>query len=220
VSEGHPVTEPTNNIYHFYYENSAFYSMNGNKIASVDMLPIRPEQCDLVYDGHQVGVRSWIWDAAIGGDGRPVAAYARFPSNDRHNYRYVRWSGSQWVDRQITDGGGWFPQTPLGQREREPYYSGGVVLDHSDPRFVFLSKPVNGTFQIQRWFTRNHGDHWSASTFAQPQGYAAVRPVVARGTRDGASFVLWLDLKRYALYTDFLGAIRGHWDVGLRPREP
>ncbi|MBA3725761.1 MAG: BNR-4 repeat-containing protein [Armatimonadetes bacterium] len=212
ATDGHPSSEPTNSVYHFYYEMGAFYRADGTQIATVQTLPVRPENCDLVYDGRVENIRAWIWDVAVSDDGYPVAVYARLPERNHHEYYYARWDGSRWTDRKITDGGGWFPQTTPGTIESEPYYSGGVVLDHSDPRIVVLSKPNGGRFEIQRWVTNDYGDTWSSSTLAVPSGYAAVRPVVARGQSNSASYVLWMDLQRYSHWTNYFGSIKGLWD--------
>ncbi|MGI8924192.1 MAG: BNR-4 repeat-containing protein [Fimbriimonadales bacterium] len=221
ATDGHPISEPTNSVYHFYYEMGAFFRADGTQIATIHTLPVRPENCDLVYDGRLERVRAWIWDLAIGADGFPVAVYTRLPERSRHEYYYARWDGSSWTDRKITDAGGWFPQTGPGTIESEPYYSGGLVLDHSDTSVAYLSKPNDGRFEIQRWITDDYGDTWSSSTLAVPAGYAAVRPMVARGQSNDSSYVLWMDLQRYSHWTDYLGSIKGLWDDrGTLSRRP
>ena len=36
---------------------------NGENIANLDQLPIKPQETDLVYDG--LNGRAWIWDIAL-----------------------------------------------------------------------------------------------------------------------------------------------------------
>ena len=202
ATDGHPRNEPTNSVYHFYYEAGAFYRMDGTQIATLDTLPVRPEDADVVYDGEAEGVRAWVWDLALDEEGAPVAVYAKLPREDSHEYRYARWNGSGWVDRKIVDAGGWFPETPEGEPEPEPHYSGGVVLDHDAPSSVFLSRPIDGTFQIEHWTTPDGGDSWSSRRLTDG-AENSVRPVVARGRWSGGAAVLWMDNRTYVHYLNY-----------------
>ena len=76
-----------------------------------------------------------------------MIVYARFPEgkNDRdHRYHYVRWSKTfgHWSDTQLIAAGPWFPQTLKGKTEKEPHYSAGINLDHSNPNRLVLSRYV------------------------------------------------------------------------------
>jgi len=207
ATDGHPRNEPTNSVYHFYYERGAFYRMDGTQIATIDTLPVRPKDCDVVYDGKAEGIRAWVWDLALDEEGAPVAVYTRLPQEDSHEYRYARWNGRRWLDHKIVEAGGWFPETPEGETEPEPHYSGGVVLDHDAPSSVYLSRPINGTFQIERWTTRDGGDSWSSRRLTDT-AENSVRPVVARGRWSGGAVVLWMDNRKYVHYLDFDSKIR------------
>jgi hypothetical protein len=62
----------------------------------------------------------------------------------------------------------------------EPYYSGGVVLDHEDPSIVYLSRQTGGGgYDIEKWITPDGGRTWEshAITSASTRN---VRPVVPR----------------------------------------
>lgn len=209
-TDGHPRNEPTNSIYYMRYEHGAFRNASGEEIADVRHVPIQPEQADVVYDGKSEGVRAWIWDVAQDAKGNPVITYSRLPSEGAHFYRYAHWNGRRWVDRPITPGGKWFPQTPEGTREPEPHYSGGVVLDHHDPRFVYVSRPVGERFEIERWFSSDGGDTWSHVALTSNSDSDNVRPVVIRGDRPEGSGpnALWMNSLRYRHYTDFAGTIQ------------
>lgn len=208
-TDGHPRNEPANSIYYARYENGAFHRVDGSVLANLEGLPFRPSDADVVYDGRAEGVRAWIWDVADEG-GNPVVVYARLPSEDRHLYRYARWNGRRWVDRPITEGGKWFPTTAEGKTEREPHYSGGVVLDPNDTRFVYLSRPVDGRFEIERWFTPDGGDSWSHVAITGNSKHDSVRPVVPRGQRPPSGPVaVWMNANRYVHYTDFASTLQG-----------
>lgn len=218
-TDGHPRDEATNSIYYLRYEKGAFRDVRGEKIANLNQLPIRPDHADVVYDGKAERVRSWIWDVAEDAKGNPVITYTRLRSETEHDYRYAFWNGKRWVDRPIVFGGQWFPQTEEGKKESEPHYSGGLVLDHSDPRFVYLSRPINGRFEIERWLTNDGGDTWSHVAITGESKHDSVRPYVVRGDRPQGvgPTALWMNLNKYVHYTNYQGTIqaadegRGPW---------
>ncbi len=223
-TDGHPRNEPTNSIYYVRYENGAFRRANGQSVATINQLPFRPNAADVVYDGRAEGVRAWIWDVAQDKKGNPVVVYARLPKEDEHLYRYAWWNGRRWVDRAIVAGGKWFPNTPAGKTEPEPHYSGGLCLDPDDPRFVYLSRPVNGRFEIERWFTDDGGDTWSHVAITGASKHDSVRPFVARGERPKVGpQALWVNASRYVHYTDYTSTQqaadedRGPWNPA-KPR--
>lgn len=205
---GHPRNEPTNSIFYAQYQNGAFRTVDGDPIASLEKLPFQPEQADVVYDGKEENVRSWIWDVTEGEDGNPIIVYARLPKEDHHEYRYVHWNGRRWVDRPVVAAGKWFPQTPTGKTEPEPHYSGGISLDHNDPRFVYLSRQVNGQFEIERWFTPDHGDHWSHVALTGNSKSMNIRPFVLRNGKDADLKVMWMHPTSYIHYTNFNASLQ------------
>ena len=219
-TDGHPRNEPANSIYYAKYENGALRTINGNVIAGLNRLPIRPDQADVVYDGKAEGARAWIWDVATTQTSSPVIVYSRLPSEDKHVYRYATWNGRRWVDRHIVDAGKWFPQTPEGQREREPHYSGGVTIDPNDPRVVYLSRPIEGRFEIERWFTPDGGDTWSHVAITGNSKHDSIRPFVVRGNRPVTGpAVVWVNASKYIHYTDYISTQqaadedRGPWSA-------
>ena len=149
----------------------------------------------------------WSLHTAIRKPSPAAQCYSRLPREDSHEYRYAHWNGHRWVDRKIVEAGGWFPETPEGQNEPEPHYSGGVVLDHDAPSFVYLSRPIDGTFQIERWATQDGGDSWSSRRLTD-SAENSVRPVVARGAWSGGTPVLWMDNRSYVHYLDYDAKIR------------
>jgi hypothetical protein len=209
-TDGHPRNEKTNSIYYAAYDRGAFHRADGKKIVAIDALPFQPRQADCVYDGRQTGVRAWIWDVAVDADGRPVIVYARLPAESDHRYHYARWTGKRWDDHELCAAGGWFPTTAAGKREREPHYSGGVVLDHDDPTVVYLSRPIDGVFEIERWSTADGGETWSHASITSGSKHHNVRPVVVRGHASRPGFrVAWMELAGgYEHYTRFHAAIR------------
>jgi hypothetical protein len=187
-TDGHPRDEPQNSIYYLRYEGGRFYRANGTLVGRSDDLPVQHRDSDVVYDGRLTGVRAWVWDIAVDEEGRPAIAYTRLPAESDHRYHYARWNGDAWQDVEVTPGGGWFPQTAEGEQEREPHYSGGMALDHADPSTLYVSRPVNGEFEIERWHTSDGGESWTSEPVTRDSVQPQVRPVVPRGG-DG---VMWM----------------------------
>ncbi|MCC7434660.1 MAG: glycoside hydrolase family 88 protein [Methanoregulaceae archaeon] len=208
-TDGHPRNEPTNSIYYLRYRGGSMRGADDRAVASMKQLPVRPDQADVVFDGRAEGIRAWIWDIAHDSSGRPIITYSRLPKEDTHEYRYAWWNGRRWVDRKIVAGGKWFPQTAANTTEREPHYSGGVVLDPNDPRFVYLSRPIGERFEVERWFTSDGGETWSHVALTGSSKHDSVRPFVVRGARpDGGPIALFMNVNRYVHYTDYQGTIQ------------
>jgi len=205
-TDDHPRDEPQNSIYYLRYENGSFFKADGSRIADLTSLPISPVNCDLVYNAKPTSVRSWLWDIALDKQSRPVIAYTRLPKETDHRYHYACWTGDRWLDTQMTPAGRWFPQTPAGQEETEPHYSAGLVLDHSNPSIVYLSRPINSVFEIEKWTTPDNGRTWAVNPITCDSKYFNVRPVVPRGY-SGGDLVLWMH-GQYIHYTNYQTDIR------------
>jgi hypothetical protein len=201
-TDGHPRNEPENSIYYLRYERGRFTKADGTPVGMMDSLPIRHSSCDLVYDGKATGVRSWVWDIALDADGRPCVAYTRLPEEWDHRYHYARWTGEVWNDREITQAGRWFPQTPQSTVEPEPHYSGGIVLNQSNPSIVYLSRQADSVFEIQKCVTEDLGDSWSLVPVAGQSRELNVRPVFPYGYTGTGEHLLWMS-GAYVHYTDY-----------------
>ena len=208
-TDGHPRNEGSNSVYYACYRGGAFYKADGTRICDLNGLPIRPEQADLVYDARKTGARAWIHTVAYDAEDRPVIAYTRHPSEQDHRYHYARWNGTSWHDTELCQAGKWFPQTPAGKTEREPHYSSGLALDPSNPSIVYLTRPVNGVRELEKWTTPDGGKTWAATAITKDSKHDNVRPYgVLNHAADGPS-VLWMNLHgHYTHYTDFLTSIR------------
>lgn len=212
-TDGHPRKEPANSIRYLRYEDGAMRRSDGTPLAKLDELPLETGAAEVVHDGSSELGRAWIWDVAEDAEGRPVIVYAALPARDDHRYRYARHDGEGWVTHPITAAGGWFPHTPEGAREGEPHYSGGVVLDHGDPRVVYLSREVDGRFEIERWRTEDGGASWTSEPLTRDSERDQVRPVAVRGPGERGCGergprVLWMSLERYRHYTDYRASLR------------
>ena len=206
-TDGHPRVEPQNSVYYMKYMNGKFYKADGTIIGSINSLPIRHTKSDRVYDGKSLNVRAWVWDIALDKRGNPVIAYTRLPKETDHRYHHVHWTGSSWADTELTKGGKWFPQTPGGVEEREQHYSGGISLSHSNPFLVYLSRSINGVFEIEKWMSKDHGVTWQTQPITMNSTHSNVRPVVPRGYDGNNDLVLWMN-GDYVHYTAYSTGIR------------
>lgn len=201
-TDGHPRKEPANSIYYAYYESGAFYRADGVLIKTMAGLPFAPSEADQVYDGADTTGLAWIWDIALDRDDRPVIVHSTHPAETDHRYRYARWTGERWASAEITKAGGWFPQTEAGKVEREPHYSGGIYLDHGDPSVVYLSRPVEGVFEIEQWITSDGGATWKTYPITSGSSRNNVRPFVPRGYAGQGPAVIWME-GEYIHYTRY-----------------
>ena len=207
-TDGHPNKEPTNSIYYLGYRDGAFFKANGEKVADFTNIPVTPTASDMVYDATETQEKAWVWDVAENEDGQPIISYVRFPDDSTHVYYYAAWNGEKWQNHKITEGGSWFPQTPEGVEEREPNYSGGVVLDHQNPSTVYLSREKKGVFEIERWTTNDQGQTWNSEAITQNSKLDNIRPFVVRNYKPEHDLrVLWMNIKHYQHYTDYEASI-------------
>ncbi len=201
-TNGHPRNVPTS-IYYAAYRDGWLWTAGGRRIARMGHGPISPSQADVVYNAHATGVRSWVWDVALGKGDHPVIVYATFPSNANHAYWYARFDGRRWVSHFLTYAG---PSISPDTIEYE--YSGGITLDHSDPSILYLSRKVGGSYQIERWVTSDGGARWRHSVVVRGGAVDNVRPVVPRG--GGPTSLLWLrgDYINYRSYRTEIAYLR------------
>ena len=167
-TDGHP-RETATSLYYARYAAGAWYRADGRRLPAP---PFAPADADLVYDVARHRDHAWVHDVAFGAAGHPRIVYAVFRSPTDHRYRHARWTGSTWDDRQLTPAGGF-----IDDDGKETQYSGGIVFDHSDPDTVYLSRPIDGQWEIER----RHGPAWTHTAVTAGSNEKNVRPVVARG---------------------------------------
>ncbi len=218
LTDGHPRNESENSIYYMYIKGGAFYRANGEMIRKVGTDPHQPRDMDVVYDGQVTGEKAWIWDIAEDAQGNPVLVYARFPNDTNHHYGYARWDGEQWINHTLVNSGSWFPETMEGEQEREPNYSGGIVLDQEDPSVVYLSVNRDSVFEIERWQTGNGGKSWKVEAITSGSTKDNVRPFAVRGAdQENPLQLLWMQNTRYMHY-QYPGMLKGVYDRPFNDR--
>ena len=204
-TDGHPVAEPMNSVYHMYYENGKFYQTSGQLIASIDQVPLEHSKVKKVYDGTATGIRAWISDISLDKNKKPVLVYTRYPSETDHRYHYAAWDGSKWNDEEMTPAGSSMAIVPAGEKNRELFYSGGISLDHQSPANVYLSRQVNGIFELEHW--RKRGDQWKVTPLTKGSEIHHMRPYVVAGNERNKPVLLWMT-GHYTHYTNFKTDLR------------
>ncbi|MBL3655178.1 BNR-4 repeat-containing protein [Fulvivirga sediminis] len=208
-TDGHPRDEPTNSVYYAYYESGAFFKADGEKIRDTTALPFEPKEADLVFRSNEKEGRAWIADIASDKKDQPVILYTKSPSENNHEYWYASYRKGKWQSYKICDSGKWFPQTPEGKREYEPHYFGGMSLHPDNSHVVYLSREINGIFEIERWETDDLGKSWSTESITKNSVKDNVRPYVPRGlSADEAEMVFWMENEKYIHYTNFKTSIK------------
>lgn len=203
-TDGHPNAEPLNSVYYCYYEKGAFWRADGSKIATIAQLPFHPSDASVIYKATPETGKAWIFDIVIDKKGRPVVAYTRYPTNQKHQYYYTVYDGKKWNDHHLIDSGKWFPQTLEGKKEREENYSGGLTIDPLDPAIVYFSHEINNVFEISKGKTKDLGKTWQITPVTRNSKLDNVRPVIPRYKKKGdQNVLLWMENQKYLHYTEF-----------------
>jgi len=208
-TDGHPRNEPTNSVYYAYYENGAFYKADEQQISTINTIPFEPKNASVVYTSNEIEGRAWIADIGQDEKGNPVILYTKSPSESNHEYWYARYSSTGWINKKLCNSGNWFPQTPVGKKEREPHYFGGMTIHPDNCNLLYLSRQINGVFEIERWETTDKGDSWDKESVTKNSTYDNVRPFIPRELSNGSSeIVLWMENQKYIHYTDYKTSIK------------
>ena len=211
-SDGNP-NELRTSIYYMAYRGGRLRGAGGGRIGRLGGAPIQPGDADVVYAGGESRPPAWAYDVGVDRDGMPVVLYATFPSSTDHRYNYARWNGTRWVSHQIT------PSGPTIEKVKgDQYYAGGMVLDSRNASVVYLSRQVEGSYQVERWVTRDGGKSWRSRPVTSGSG-GNYRPVSVRGPGFGKTYDLFWMHGRYDTWLDFGTSIRTR--LGRRPgRKP
>lgn len=111
----------------------------------------------------------------------------------------------------MCDSGKWFPQTQEGQVEKEPHYFGGLTVHPSNSNVVYLSRQINGVFEIERWETDDMGKSWNKQTITKNSTLDNVRPYIPRGLpKTSPEIVLWMENHKYIHFVNYNVAIK-YW---------
>lgn len=173
INDGHPNERATNSVYHFYYEDGAWFASGGANIGAPPF--IVSEELTMVFDGTTAQGTAWVWGIAINESRNPVIVYAVFPTPDDHRYRYARWTGQSWDNHEVTAAGG-------SLYTAEPCYSGGICIDPENVNVVYYARKINDVFQICKGVTTSGGATWIETQLTDGTNHC-FRPYVLWGLR-------------------------------------
>ena len=208
-TDGHPSEEPLNGVYYAYFKGGAFYSANGQKISSIENLPFEIKDASVVYAPETSQARAWISDIAQDNLSNPVILFTKSPNEKNHEYWYARYVDDTWVVHKICDSGKWFPKPRKDRDVIESYYFGNMTLHPDNVNVVYLSREIEGVFEIERWETNDLGETWQKESITSNSKYDNVRPFVPRGLKSTQDeILLWMENKKYRHFTNYKTAIK------------
>jgi hypothetical protein len=214
-TQGHPQSVTDTNIYYARYRAGKIERADGTQAGSLGT-PIAPADADVVFDE---AAEAWIHDIALDGAGRPVVVLASFPTTTDHRYHYARWTGSAWETHEIVAAGGSISSDGL-----QPYYSGGITLDHEDPSRVYLSRQMGSAWEVEVWTTSDGGASWVSQAVTSGSQAKNIRPISPRGLVPfGADLaVIWMrgTYDSYVLYDTSIGALLAEPPSAAPPASP
>jgi hypothetical protein len=207
---GHPTSSSIRDIRYCHIDttNGNVLKLDGTVLANLltaSGLPLAFTNLDLVYNPPAAeGTR--LFDIS---DGPNIEiAYATWTNTISTKYRYALYNGASWVHKDIVAAG-----TQFGY-EADVHYQGAMDFPDTTPGGqVVLSRETNQVWQVEKWFTADSGDTWTAHLYRSSTGTNKyVRPV-ALGT-NAPYPVLFFDVARYGTndvnsYTNFLANLRG-----------
>jgi hypothetical protein len=190
---GSPNVDSALKICHFYYSGGNYYKTDGTQISA--SLPLTVADITVVHTDTD---KVWVHDIQRNdSNGHIVIVFSKFVSTTDHRYYYAKWEGSGWQTNEIVAAGQYLYAA-------EPYYSGGIVIDPSNLNVVYLSRQINGIFEIWKYIT-DDGSTWTGTAITQNSVQNNCRPVVIRNN-DIQKILWWEGL--YSAYTSYKTQIK------------
>jgi hypothetical protein len=205
-SDGHPGSY-RNNLYYVRFKDGRFFKADGTVIGTVRDLPFRLSRLDLVQRYSASKGRPWPMDIAWGSEGVPSIVYSsRVGADD--NFRYARWNGERWVTRLISPAGG----SLFG------YRNGGITFNHADPRWVVLTRLIDGRHEIEVRLTEDQGRTWQSFQLTRDSTVLNFRPVFPRGLTDPRRLVVVYVSGAASSFRSYRTVVNMRIDPALRPQ--
>lgn len=214
-TDGHP-RDFDNSTYHIFYRAGKLHRSDGSEIRSLTDGLRTPEEGTRIFAGNAENV-GWVSDIHLDRNGQPFVAYS--VQKDRKGtlagqegqdlrYRYARWNGKSWSDREIAYAG-----TRLYKGEDD--YTGNIALDPEEPDAVFISTnadPATGAplksrtdgkrhWELYRGVNRDGGARWTWTALTRDSVADNIRPIVPKWPGNRVA-LLWLR-GTYRAYTDY-----------------
>lgn len=199
-TDGHPSFGDVS-VYHMYYKDGAFWQTNGKQISLFTEAPLKIKTVNKVYDAEPEHVRAWIWDIASDKKNNPVIAYTKYPTETDHQYFYAKWTGEKWKHVKIADAGSYITIIKPGEKVKERHYSGGIVIDHQKPYMVYLSRKIDGKYELEKRKIGRNGIQ-KIYPITRSSEKDQLRPYIVSKEKTSAPILLWMS-GDYFHYTDY-----------------
>lgn len=184
-TQAHPELQRTNVYYLRYSNGEGFYAADGKLAGSGRDLPMHVSRADLVQPYDDEEGRAWVMDVADDRTGHPVIVYSVGFWRSRQAFKYARWNGERWVRSTIASAF----ENVRGARVGR-FQTGGIVLDHRDPRIVYLTRVIGTRARVEQWRTPDGGGSWELVRQLSPEGQNCFRPAApVSGTSKVVLFV-------------------------------
>lgn len=182
-----PSTGPKWNVAYACFANGTLYEADGTVIGTESTLPVRVQDLETVYDAAAPSNHdAWIWDCGVDADGNPAVVYATFPSTLSHEYRYARWTGTDWEDHVLADARRYVGTDPV-----TPYFAGGIAMPTHDPDVVYASVTRGEHAVIERLETDDSGRTFATERVSTRAVADNFRPIVPENPHPEAP-VVWI----------------------------
>jgi hypothetical protein len=206
-TDGHRVSYG-NGVHHVFYRDGFLHASDGRRIRSLREGLRSAAEATPVFQANRESV-TMISDLRLDPAGQPHIVYSvqkdtgslrpGRPIGADHRYRYARWSGGRWEDREIAFAGGEVHAV------EDDDCTGLIVLDPQDVSVVYLSTnahPQSGAALVSAADGRRHwelfegrtpdgGATWSWTALTRNSTRDNIRPVAPPGLTQGR-VVLWL----------------------------
>ena len=146
-------------------------------------------------------------DIAWNSDGVPSIVYSSRVGYD-DVFRYARWDGTRWVTRLVSPAGG----SLFG------YRNGGITFNHADPRWVVLTRLIDGRHEIEVRYTPDQGTTWQLFQLTRDSTVLNFRPVFPRGISDPDRLVVVYVSGSASSFRSYRTVVNMQIDAGLEPQ--
>jgi hypothetical protein len=204
-SDGHPGSYK-NSLWYMRYKSGRFYRADGSLIGTTAQLPFQLGQLDRVQAYSDKLGRPWPMDISWNSEGVPSIVYSSRVGDD-DVFRYARWNGRRWVTRQVAPAGG----SLFG------YRNGGITFNHADPRWVVLTRLIDGHQEIEVRFTPDEGRKWDVFQLTHNSSVLNFRPVFPRGLTDNDRLIVVYVSGAASSFRSYRTVVNMRIDEGLQP---
>ncbi len=210
VCENLPEYSTHTSIFYFKYNKRGIFNVSNKKVSS---LPLDLNKADKIYDSVINYDKSSIWDLSLDEEKRPVIVYSRFSQDfGMHSYWYAYLNENKWNSIKICDAYKNFSrnnkETNKNFISKDIYKSGGVCIDPLNANIVYLSRPTNNVFEIERWHFNKQEKKWNCNFITEESGKDNIHPQSIAIDNSNVSKLFWCYSYYYKRDDNFYNSIR------------